>query len=504
MNAFVEQPLHQKGISALLTTNETCCRHPKLNCSLTQILTITMMRQPGSARANRRGSAIGLLNTEDDNAYGSNAQRYNGNKMKGSFVNRFKQNVEQKIEAVQDTLEEMPTKANRFSITTIKSSAKNIFASSTSDDTPGTTQGIDDWASMDDFNDSLEFGTNDAELDFDAKSFDFDNGFVQDDDDDDNGSVINPTNDSASSLNDSATPFIVTASTKDLGIKTRPEEGSKARAQRRSSCLGSSDGAAPIDNGAEEEGTHDNYVERLKNGEHDSILQFSPEPKEKQVAEAVKNELLTSAMDAVAATNAKTGTRDSFSASPAHQFDVPSHLGHETKGSRNGGVRRTKSATDGSTSRHSSRRKRYGRRPSADAEILTETALAAGNNDDSPKRRTSRVRRQNSNGRRASKNGSSKGDGSSSHHRSSSTTSSHHRRGSKGGDGSSSQHKTVARTSSHHRRSSSTKKETDELIKRAPKDPSLSKSYNGNRSTSVRKSSAAPTELSETSIKLVF
>jgi hypothetical protein len=348
-----------------------------------------MIRQPGAPRSMRRSSAIGLLNAEDDNAYGSNAQRYNDNKLKGSFVNRFKQNMEQRIEALQDTLEEIPTKAQQLSIRALKINTASTFVKPASEDnnnditTKTTThQGDGNWASMEDSNNSLEFGA--AEDD----AFDFENGFEQDDD----GSVINPHL-SEGSLNHSATPFVVTASSRNLGIKTRPEEGSKARAQSRDSCL-SSDGSGtqPSNGNRLLTDLEDENIAKIKNGEDDSILQFSPEPKD-----------IATVMDAVAATNTKNGTRNSFSASQAHQFDVPSHVGQDSKGGKRGSrtrTRRTDSVAEG-TSTKSTRRsqRRSSRRPSADAVTLKGSTDGAAVENNEPRRRV----RSSGAGRRTSK-----------------------------------------------------------------------------------------------------
>eukprot|EP00980_Cylindrotheca_fusiformis_P013849 scaffold3596_cov126-Cylindrotheca_fusiformis.AAC.7 len=301
----------------------------------------------------RRGSAIGLLNADDDAAYGSNAQRYNEQKLKGSFVNRLKQNVGQRIEAVQDTLDEIPTKTSKFSMSSFKNSAKNVFMGSNSNEngTPVTMQGEETWASMDDFDDSFEFDTTED------KSFDFDNGFVQDvgkgdDDDDDNNSIINPTG-SDGSLSDS--DFVVTGSALDLGIKARPEEGSKARSQRRNSLLGPGPGPAPL-LGQSFKSIEDSEFDNP--AKPDSILQFSPENG------GTKNEFMATnaLLDDVADGTATNGTQHASRR-------------QEKRGSGGKKVRRSKSATDGGSSSKPSNRRRSGRRPSADAETMARKGL---------------------------------------------------------------------------------------------------------------------------------
>jgi hypothetical protein len=161
------------------------------------------------------------------------------------------------------------------------------------------------------------------------------------------------------------------------------------------------------------------------------------------------------------------------------------------------------------TSTKSTRRsqRRSGRRPSADAVTLKGSVDGAAVENNEPRRRVRRTQSSGA-GRRASK-----GKGIDTNGLAEST-----------GDESGPQRKTLSRSSSKSRRGS--RKPKDELSKRAPKDPSLARSYHGPRTSarrsagpgdpglarsyhgprnSARRSSGDPVELSQTNnIKLVF
>lgn len=71
-----------------------------------------MIRQPPPRYLERRGSAMGLLHSDDAEVYGSNVIKYNNGKINGSVLQRIRKNMETKLEAMQDRIDDLPKKAS--------------------------------------------------------------------------------------------------------------------------------------------------------------------------------------------------------------------------------------------------------------------------------------------------------------------------------------------------------------------------------------------------------
>ena len=137
-----------------------------------------MVRVSGSrARAGRRGSAIGLLNSEDDTAYAANAQKY-GNADRGSYMERVRQTMETMQERIEDfsSMQIPPataTAAATAAATTTTTAFNNILigGTKTNDDAPAESG----WATMQDdsFGDMSFNNKNNDHGEFGVSAFDF-------------------------------------------------------------------------------------------------------------------------------------------------------------------------------------------------------------------------------------------------------------------------------------------------------------------------------------------
>ena len=211
-----------------------------------------MVRVSGSrARAGRRGSAIGLLNSEDDTAYAANAQKY-GNADRGSYMERVRQTMETMQERIEDfsSMQIPPataTAAATAAATTTTTAFNNILigGTKTNDDAPAEPG----WATMQDdsFGDMSFNNKNNDHGEFGVSAFDFpesttaakefddhhnDDGFgpvfvapnsAKEEDDDDEESFQGPVFKAPASVTMNLPPL---------------QRGSRARANRRGSAIG--------------------------------------------------------------------------------------------------------------------------------------------------------------------------------------------------------------------------------------------------------------------------
>ena len=177
--------------------------------------------QAGRQRPARRGSAVGLLNVDDEAVYGDNANKYS--KKKGSFLSRMKQNVGQKLEAattkinMNDGVQMLVPRSGHYS----------------ADNEVNAEE--DEWESDDDFESNRGF-ENDQDINEvpnKKSAFDIDFPNVSGHSNTD-GQSIDVSQHSFYS-EDGSEQFLVRSTVKSLGIKARSEEGSKARSERRRS-----------------------------------------------------------------------------------------------------------------------------------------------------------------------------------------------------------------------------------------------------------------------------
>lgn len=225
---------------------------------------MTSLNPPLSRGVSRRGSAVGLLNVDDENVYGDNATKYG--KKKGSFLTRVKQNVGQKIEAA---------KTKKISI---QSRSGHYSAEKECDS--------DEWESEDDFDDAAHQTTdvqpkNQNSASFE-QSFDFPNAFGGSDG---GGKSKQPLDLSQHSFFDDAND----GSAQVAGQSATSASAKSSKAPRGHRRAASSDDAIipqqKAEVSCERRKSNDNLLSRrledtnltkIKYGEESSILQFDP------------------------------------------------------------------------------------------------------------------------------------------------------------------------------------------------------------------------------------